>query len=62
MNTLVLFSWGLGEIPEFLFAAVRSNRKGSSCHIHTMEPLDLQRFSTQCSKMRFPVPATQICL
>lgn len=62
MNTLVLFPWGLGRIPDFFSALVRSNRKGSFCHIHTMKPLDLQPFSAQCSKMGFPLPATQICL
>lgn len=62
MNTLVLFSWGLEGIPEFLSAAVRSNRKGSSCHVHTLKPLALRPFSAQCSKIGFPLPATQICL
>lgn len=51
-----------GEIPEFLYFAVRSNRKGSSCDMHIMEHLYLQPFSAQCSKMVFHLPAMQICL
>lgn len=62
VNTLVLVSWWLGGIPEFLSAAVRSNRKGSSHHIRTMKPLELRPFSARCSKMGCPLPATRICL